>query len=437
MTDTTDLRERDLEQDLRELLQERALTIAGPAPGLDASEGHLMTAARPVGPQPSGPRRRVAIGVAAAILAACATGIALSRPADDDTEAISTVATEPGQPAQAAPGETHVLIINGSRWEGDATIDIVTDGLTDLGIGELTGETTPDLASSAVYYRPGFEAVASQVAFQAHLTGRETPLPADRASVDADIVVELGQDWDPIALDEVRGEPSNLPYVPATVSDSLQLSGTAPWPGPANDGDPAETPEAAVRSFLARVVGTRAAEEASVQELFQFPVEGGTLGRVRVTFSGGATTEAHVGRADGQENWTVSVMVSTSGNDDPWGGRSGAMPLEPGSDDAATEKRIAYPDGAVSARIWYRHEQGPTLTVELDQAALEAGYRTALDGYPVLEAAEEKIPVHVGSDRVSLGSTVLLRGSLTSNVAIAAAYYDEQGEPITVFLSSY
>src|SRR5690606_28101507 len=144
-------------------------------------------------------------------------------------------------------------------------------------------------------------------------------------------------------------------------------------------------------------------------------VEGHRLGRVRVTFSGGATTEAHVGRVDGQDRWTLSVMVTTSGNDDPWGGRSGPLPFAADSDEAAIEKYIAYPEGAVSARLWYRHEEGPTMVVDLDHENLEAGYQDQLDEYNHYGMGDHpRNELFIDSDRVSLGSGVLLKGSLTS-----------------------
>lgn len=422
MTQPTDLHDPELEDRLRALLHERAGTVAGPPPELSDQ----TPLARPVAsPRPlTGSRRWAAVGIAAALLAAVAGGVALTRA--EPADSVTTAAAELDAPIQAAPADTRVLVVNGSRWEGPEVLEMVRDELELRGFTDVTTElTTTELTTSVVYFRPGFENVATDVAMPTSLTDRQQPLPSDLTALPADVVVHLGADWNPLDSGEVRGHPSTLPYVPAVPSENLQVGG--PWPGPGNETDPADTPVTAVRSFLTRVFGTDAAASATLDEVFQLPHDGYTTAQVTATFPGRSPFTVSLNRPQGAPGWTVG------GSADSGLATFGPLPL-PGTGEASYEVKIDLPAGTESARLWHVGDTGETMVVDLDQTTLDAGHQQWVAEHEDLVATGATLPGY-DVDPESLGSVVLVKTSLPRGSAFAVAYFDDQGAPINVWMT--
>lgn len=152
MTNPTELHDRDLERDLCDLLRERALDVTGPPPDLDAVRLRRATAGA-AADTTSRPRPWLAVGVAAALLAAGAAGVAFDRVDRDTASPVvagssnfavpgSTEGTGTGSEAPATPGDAGPPAL-APRSSESVVLDSSADGYL------LAPEATPDAAGRA------------------------------------------------------------------------------------------------------------------------------------------------------------------------------------------------------------------------------------------------------------------------------------------------
>jgi hypothetical protein len=117
-------------------------------------------------------------------------------PVTDETG--STVTTVP-TPTTHAPAAVKVQILNGGGPAGSAGAS--SDALNAQGF-VASADDTDDVAATAVYFAPGFEADAAVVATTLNITAVPAALPATpptNAAADSGVVVVLGPDFTPPA----------------------------------------------------------------------------------------------------------------------------------------------------------------------------------------------------------------------------------------------
>lgn len=200
---------------------------------------------------------------------------------------------------------------------------------------------------------------------------------------------------------------SSIPLAPSVPSSGFDLSDTGVWPGPGDVAAPRATPEEAVRSYLAAILGSEAEAASTLQRWPVVTVDGGVT--ITATLpSGQAVTLSSYQQADG---WTADSFGI--------GGTSSSPTAVPGdAPDTATEVGVPVVDGAVAGRLWYR-SSGATWQMELGPQVM--GHITpAIAGLP---GHEPSIHILIPTSTPQLDGVVLV-------------YLDADGNPITLHSAS-
>ena len=123
---------------------------------------------------------------------------------DDEEEAatddgVTTTATT-ATPATRVPAQVRVIVLNGGGPSGSAGTS--STALAAAGFTTLDASDTDDVAATAVYAMPGFEADAAAVAqtlrIPAPPQAMPTPPPTGTPADQVDVVVVLGPDFTPV-----------------------------------------------------------------------------------------------------------------------------------------------------------------------------------------------------------------------------------------------